>query len=312
VSSKYEFIDGMKAQYPIVKMCDWLSVSKSGFYEWRGRPLSATAERRVDLVEKIKKIFNDSRQTYGHRRVHAHLTRDGVPAGEELVRQVMRELGLEPCQPRAWRVTTVADGTDPIEDRLERDFTASAPGERFVGDITYIRTWAGWLYLATVIDLCTKEVVGWSMADHMRASLPCDALCMAVRNGRVRKGAIFHSDRGSQGGINRSSQHLECEELRWESGSVRRRSGQCAGRCGRPVDPRQRVVRTGWGFGMRLPAARRVRTPRPRSACHPRLGPGGSEKVVACEPSAVSPCQVAICPLPSEKRLQSCGLRAVG
>ena len=196
----------MKAQYPVVKMCCWLDVSKSGFYEWRDRPLSATAERRVDLGDKITKIFNDSRQTYGYRRVHEQLARDGVEAGPELVRQIMRDLDLEPCQARPWRVTTITDGTPPVADQLGRDFTASAPGERFVGDITYIRTWAGWLYLATVIDLCTKEVVGWSMADHMRASLPCDALCMAVRNSRVRKGAVFHSDRGSQLEFNQSSQ----------------------------------------------------------------------------------------------------------
>lgn len=198
MSSKYEFIDGKKAEYPIVKMCLWMRVSKSGFYEWHGRPLSATAERRVELGEQIKRIFEESRQTYGYRRVHEKLSQEGVQAGEELVRHIMRDLGLEPCQPRPWRITTLSDGTAPPADQLERDFTAELPGTRFVGDITYIRTWAGWLYLATVIDLCTKEVVGWSMADHMRASLPCDALSMAVRNGRVQRGAIFHSDRGSQ------------------------------------------------------------------------------------------------------------------
>lgn len=223
MSSKYEFIDGMKAQYPVVKMCWWLGVSKSGFYEWRDRPLSATAERRVDLGEKITQIFNDSHQTYGYRRVHAQLARDGVEAGEELVRQIMRDLDLVPCQPRPWRLTTIADGSTPVADQLGRDFSAAAPGERFVGDITYIRTWAGWLYLATVIDLCTKEVVGWSMADHMRASLPCDALCMAVRNGRVNKGAVFHSDRGSQYTSKEMAEHLEFFEMTGSMG----RTGVC-------------------------------------------------------------------------------------
>lgn len=198
MSSKYEFIDGEKANFPIMKMCSWMRVSKSGFYEWRDRPLSATAERRVELGELIKKIFDKSRQTYGYRRVHAELGHDGVQAGEELVRAIMADLGLEACQPRPWRTTTLSDGSAPPADQLERDFTAKAPGTRLVGDITYIRTWAGWLYLATVIDLCTKEVIGWSMASHMRAELPCDALAMAVRNGRVQRGAIFHSDRGSQ------------------------------------------------------------------------------------------------------------------
>src|SRR5674536_386152 len=153
VSSKYEFIDAEKALYPVVKMCEWMVVSTSGFYEWRGRPCSATNSRRAELRLLIGKVFADSDDTYGYRRVHAELTRLGVPAGPELVRTLMRELDLRPCQPRPWRpTTTVAGDAATVPDLLCRDFTADRPGVKLVGDITYIPTWQGWLFLATVID----------------------------------------------------------------------------------------------------------------------------------------------------------------
>lgn len=197
--SKYEFIDAQKAHYPIISMCTWLDVSRSGFYEWRDRPDSATTERRKRLCVLITKAFEDSDATYGHRRVHAQLGRWGIAASPELVRALMRELDLQPCQPKPWRPTTTlpADaGATP--DLVNRDFTAAEPGTKLVGDITYIPTWEGFVYLATVIDLCTKECVGYAMADHMRTELVTDALDMAARAGRLTEDAIFHSDRGSQ------------------------------------------------------------------------------------------------------------------
>lgn len=198
MSSRYEFIDSEKANYPICRMCVWSAVSRSGFYEWRDRPASATTERRVALTARVRAIFKASRQTYGYRRIHAQLGRDGVEAGPELVRAIMADEDLVACQPRPWRTTTTPDGATPPADLLDGDFSAARPGERFVGDITYVATWAGWLYLATVIDLATKEVVGWSMADHLRTELICDAVSMAARNGRITTGAVFHSDRGCQ------------------------------------------------------------------------------------------------------------------
>jgi putative transposase len=198
VSSKYEFIDGLKCAYPIVRMCNWLEVSKSGFYEWRGRPASATAERRAQLTERIVKIFDDSDETYGYRRVHAELGRQAVEGGLELVRALMRAAGLVACQPRPWRHSlTQAGATGPIPDLVARDFTAAAPGEKLVGDITYIPTWQGWLYLATVIDCHTREVVGYAMADHYKTSLIDQAIRAAARNYPLAEDAIFHSDRGS-------------------------------------------------------------------------------------------------------------------
>lgn len=179
-------------------MCAWLEVSTSGFYEWLRRPISATAKRREYLTLLIDKAFTDSDGTYGYRRLHAQLLRWGEQCTPELVRGLMRELGLVACQPRPWRHSlTESDGSGSIPDRLGRDFTADSPGTKMVGDITYIATWQGWLYLATVIDCHTKAVVGWAMDDHYKTPLITAAIDMAVRNHAIQPKAIFHSDRGS-------------------------------------------------------------------------------------------------------------------
>lgn len=198
MSSKYEFIDGEEGNYPMTKMFDWAGVSSSGFYEWRSRPASATARRREQLKTIIAAIFVDSDGTYGHRRIHAVLRRSEIPAGLELVRALMRELDLVPCQPKPWRpTTTVAGDASELPDLVRRDFTADKPGTKLVADITYIRTWVGWLYLATVIDCATKACIGYAMADHMRTPLIVEALDMAADRYDIT-GAIFHSDRGTQ------------------------------------------------------------------------------------------------------------------
>jgi putative transposase len=207
VSARYELIDAEKGtldangerKYTVIKMCEWLEVSTSGYYEWRGRPASATTQRRERLKERIQEIFDDSDETYGHRRIHAALARQGEHCSVELVRGLLRELGLVPCQPRPWRhsLTEADPGAGPIPDLVGRDFTADAPGEKLVGDITYIPTWEGWVYLATVIDCSTKEVIGWAMGGNYRTPLIEAAIAMAARHYDLQPGAIFHSDRGS-------------------------------------------------------------------------------------------------------------------
>ena len=198
MSVKFAFIDAEKARYSIVKMCAWMGVSTSGFYEWRDRPASATARRRARLATLIEWIFNDSDHTYGHRRIHAALHRQGERVTPELVRSIMRELGLIPCQPRPFRpTTTVAGDPGAIPDLLARDFHADAPATKLVGDITYLPTWEGWLYLATVIDCHTKKVVGYAMDDNYKTPLIVEAVRMAARNVTFADDAIFHSDRGS-------------------------------------------------------------------------------------------------------------------
>jgi putative transposase len=199
VSDKYAFIDAEYAQAAEVptigRMCGWRQVSKSGYYEWLHRPMSATAQRRELLKIKIKAVFEACDGTYGCRRLYQALVRGGERVGPEL----MRELGLIACQPRPWRTTTVQGGEQTTTpDLVGRDFIAEAPGCKLVGDITYIPTWAGWLYLATVIDCFNREVIGYAMADHLRTSLVADALGMAARNHTLNLGCIFHSDRGTQ------------------------------------------------------------------------------------------------------------------
>ncbi len=200
MSEKFAFIEAEKADYPVVKMCEWLKISTSGFYTWRERPASATVRRRARLAAIIEAIFARSDETYGYRRVHAALLRQGEVCGPELVRDIMGELALVPCQPRPWRPTTTqsGEGAESIPDLVGRQFTAEAPGTKLVGDITYLPTWQGFCYLATVIDCCTKECIGYAIADHMRAELVIDALQMAARNYCLEPAAIFHSDHGSQ------------------------------------------------------------------------------------------------------------------
>jgi putative transposase len=180
-------------------MCAWISVSTSGYYHWRNRPGSATQERRGRLKERIAAIFTASRETYGYRRVHAELGRRNVACGPELVRHLMQALGLRSCQPRPWRTTTIGDhAPDGVVDHVQRDFTATEPGVKLVGDITYIATWEGFCYLATVVDCHTKAVIGWAIDEHMKTSLVSDAIAMAARNYDLRPGCVFHSDRGTQ------------------------------------------------------------------------------------------------------------------
>ena len=180
-------------------MCRWLEVSRSGFYDWETRPESAAAKRRELLKIKIKALFEANNEEYGYRRMHQALVRGGEACGSELVRQLMRELGLVPCQPRPWRHSlTEQDGSaGPIPDLVNRDFSASKPGEKMVGDITYIETWEGWIFLATVIDCATRKIVGWAMDDNYKTPLISRAIEMAARNLDLPEGAIFHSDRGS-------------------------------------------------------------------------------------------------------------------
>lgn len=200
--SKYEYIDSQRTNpantFPVVKMCRWLAVSTSGFYAWLGRPQSATAARREQLAQWVHHFFGVSDGTYGYRRIHADLAAEGIECSPELVRQIMREHQLVPCQPRPFRATTASDGQAiDIPDLLERDFTAERPGAKFVGDVTYIGTWQGFVYLATVIDCYSRKVVGYSIADHMRTELVASALSNAAATHHIEPGAIFHSDRGS-------------------------------------------------------------------------------------------------------------------
>lgn len=207
-------------------MCRLLGVPRSSFYAWRQRVVTETTTqaRRRELSTHIARVFTDGRGAYGCRRVAAQLNREGHACSVGLVADLMRELGLAGCQPRAHKCTTVP-GEEPVHspDLIDREFTADAPGQRLVGDITYLKTDEGWLYLATVIDLATRMVVGWQLADHMRTSLVVDALDMAITHGYLRPGAVFHSDRGTQYTSGDFSRFCKDNQIRTSVG----RTGAC-------------------------------------------------------------------------------------
>ncbi len=231
MSEKFALIAAEKADpaspYPVTKMCGWLEVSTSGFYDHLNAVETDRERRRALVTVHVQAAHQAGRGAYGVRRVHAVLRRSQDPevasASLTLVRSIMAELGLAGCQPRAYKTTTESDpaATAPA-DLVGRDFTADRPGVKLVGDITYIRTWAGWLYLATVIDCHTKQVIGWSMATHMRTELICKAVTMAKARNLEPK-AIFHSDRGSQYTSSEFAEHLKSLDLRGSMGRV----GQC-------------------------------------------------------------------------------------
>ena len=206
MTEKYEFIDaeyaalaGDEACAPtITQTCEWLGVSKSGYYDWMSRPQSETEKRREILKLKIKALFEVNNEEYGYRRITAVLRRGGEQADDETVRKLMRELELVPCQPRPWRRSLTEQGqAGPIPDLVNRDFSAEKPGEKMVGDITGIPTWEGWVYLALVIDCATRMIAGWAMDDNYKTPLISSAIKMAAGNVNIPEGAIFHSDRGS-------------------------------------------------------------------------------------------------------------------
>lgn len=185
--------------WSIVEMCQVLEVSRSGFYDWQTRgPSARDLEDRV-LAREIEMIWIASGETYGVPRMTAWLVKQGFEVNHKRVARIMRELGIEGESGRRRVRTTIVDKTaTAATDRVRRDFNPPAPDVVWCGDITYLHTGEGWLYLATVIDLFSRRVIGWAAADHMRTELVADALTMAVatRGGQVA-GVIFHSDRGS-------------------------------------------------------------------------------------------------------------------
>jgi putative transposase len=199
VSEKYTLVAAEKAEFDVSMMCRILGVSRSGFYDWEGREASDRVRRREELKSMVAYEFDQSEGTYGYRRIHAALRRKDVKVDDELVRRLMREMGLMPVQVKRHRGLTVPDRqAGPIPDLIRRDFTAVAPGEKMIGDITQIDTGEGPLYLATAIDCYSKAVIGWAIDERYPAGLISAAVRMAAERIEIPEGAIFHSDRGSQ------------------------------------------------------------------------------------------------------------------
>ncbi len=185
--------------YDVTFMCEQLDVSTSGYYAWRSRPLSAHARRDMFLTRLITTVHHRLRGNPGVRRVHAELAATGHRASRKRVWRLMQAAGLFGRHPRAWKPTTIGgQAPQPAPDLLGRDFTATEPNQKWCGDITYVKTWEGWAYVATVIDLHSRALIGWAIADHMRTSLITDALDMAITHRAPPHRVIFHSDRGTQ------------------------------------------------------------------------------------------------------------------
>jgi transposase InsO family protein len=195
------FIEAEKvAGHSVQRCCDLLEVSRAAFYQRLDQTPSARDASDAELTEQIKSVHDESKGTYGSPRVHQALRKQGVACGKRRVGRLMRVAGLEGRCKKRWRKTTVADpAAEAALDLIQREFGPGAEiDRRYVGDITYVATWEGWAYLATVIDLSSRKVVGWALADHMRAELVADALKMAISNRGPVQGLIFHSDRGCQ------------------------------------------------------------------------------------------------------------------
>ena len=196
---RYSFIRQHRGQFRLASMCRVLRVSKSGYFAWLKRPEGARAKANRALLTRIKAAHAQSRHTYGRRRVHAALQAQGVACGKHRVGRLMRSVGLQGRRRRAFRATTNSQHSFPVAPNLlARNFTATAPDQVWVSDITYLACAEGWEYLATVMDLHSRRIVGWAMQSSLERSLTLRALEMAIAQRRPGPGLIHHSDRGVQ------------------------------------------------------------------------------------------------------------------
>lgn len=194
---KFHFIAAYRTELRVRSLCRVLGVSASGFYAWVRRPAPRRAARNAALLVHIRAAYAASRRIYGAPRVHQELRAQGIPAGRHRIARLMREEGIVACTERRFRWTATARAELPAPpDQLRRDFTATAPDQRWVSDITSIRTGQGWLHLAIVLDLYARRIVGWAMAPVLDQHLAYEALAMALQSRPPAPGLLFHSDRG--------------------------------------------------------------------------------------------------------------------
>jgi putative transposase len=220
--SCYRLIDAQRASFSVPLMCRVLSVSRSGYYDWKDRPPSRRSQEDAVLTERIHEIHHRSRATYGSPRVHAELKALGIHCARKRVARLMRKAGLKGClRGRRKRGTTRRDGSAmPAADLVRRNFAALAPDRLWVADITYIKTEEGFLYLSFVLDAYSRRLVGWAMATHLRTELVVDALQMAIWRRKPQAGLIHHSDQGVQYTSLCFAKRLEEAEIVPSMGSV--------------------------------------------------------------------------------------------
>lgn len=197
---RYAWIQQQTPTYPVAVMCKVLAVSTSGYYDWRGREPSRRQQKRQQIAEAAQAAHHDNYGIYGYRKVHKDVVEDDkIDCCRETVRRVLREQGLCSRVKRRFVVTTDSSHARPVaENLLARDFAAAAPNEKWAADITYIGTDEGWLYLAAVMDLYSRRIVGWAMSETIDAALVCDALRMGLQTRQPGTGLVHHSDRGVQ------------------------------------------------------------------------------------------------------------------
>jgi putative transposase len=207
----FSFIAAEKTGYPVAVMCRALEVNRTSFHDWERRAPSNRALTDAWLSEKIKAIHEAKRKVYGAPRIHAELRMQyGIRVGRKRVERLMRSTQISGLVPKKRGRTTIGvPGVRVADDLVERQFQPAAPNVLWLADITYLRSWEGWLYLAAVQDAYSRRIVGWSMAEHMRSELVLDALQMAVHRRRPEPGLVHHSDESAQGGFNWSSQHVD-------------------------------------------------------------------------------------------------------
>lgn len=196
---KYAWIQEHSADHPVAALCRFLDVSRSSYYDWLNSPKTAREKENERLTTLIKELFKQSHETYGTRRLKKELAQQGKVISRRRIGRLMERAGLSCKTKKKFKATTNSKHDKPIAPNLlDMQFTVSQPNRYYVGDITYIATQEGWLYLAVVIDLFSRQVIGWSMGQRMKAQLVNDALLMALWKRKPDKGLIWHTDRGSQ------------------------------------------------------------------------------------------------------------------
>lgn len=212
---KYAWIHQQHTEFSVSRMCQLLEVSRSGYYEWLQRPPRAPTEADQQVQDKVQQYFAQGRGTYGTRRIKHLLAQEGLQVSRRRIGRVLAQAGLHCKTRRKFKAPTAAGQAQTVApNQLNRAFTVDAPDKVYVGDITYLPTGEGWLYLAVVLDLCSRAVVGWSMADHMRAELVNHALGMALCQRQPAAGLLMHTDRGSQYGADSYRQLLARHGMR--------------------------------------------------------------------------------------------------
>jgi hypothetical protein len=283
----YGFIAAEKTTYPVRLLWRVLQVSTSAFYDWIGRGQPVISEDDLDdahAANQLHDAWAEHRRTYGARRLTAEIHGRGQHWNRKKGARLMTVAGIEGIHRRRHGMKRSRVGAGSVApDLAGRKFVAEAPDQLWVADISYLRTWEGFLYLAVILDACTRRVVGWAMADHLRRELVLDALGMALHQRKPTAGLIHHSDHGVQGGFNRSSQHLDHGGVGWgERGSRRRlrrsardgsglRIGRCARQCAHRAAPSRRERCRGSSGDWSRPESPRSRPPN-WSACRRQSG----------------------------------------